>query len=188
LRSAGRPVRGVSLEIVDEADRERPAGEVGQVRVRGPNAASRYWRRDVETRAVFRDGWVMTGDLGFRDGEGFVHIVDRAKDMIICGGENVYSAEVESALAEHPAVAECAVVGAPDPDLGERVHAVVVTRQAVTEGELVAHCRALIAGYKRPRSFDIRREPLPRNAAGKVLKDELRAALRAAAEPSFQGA
>ena len=134
-----------------------------------------YWNRPEETAEALRGGWMHTGDGGYMDDEGYVYISDRIKDMIITGGENVYSVEVENALAQHPAVATCAVIGVPDDTWGERVHAVVVpaSGQTLTIDELTTFCRERIAGYKTPRSMEIV-EALPLSAAGKVLKRELR--------------
>jgi len=149
-------------------------GEVGEIIARGPNVMTGYWNKPAETAAALVDGWYHTGDLGYQDAEGFVYLVDRAKDMIVSGGENVYSTEVEDALYRHPAVLEAAVFGIPDPRWGEAVHAVVVPRAPVTSADLVAHCRELIADYKVPKAIDVRDEPLPKSGAGKVLKRELR--------------
>jgi long-chain acyl-CoA synthetase len=126
-------------------------------------------------RAII-DGWMHTGDGGWMDEDGFVYVVDRLKDMIITGGENVYSTEVENALARHPAVAQCAVIGIPSKKWGEQVHAVVVKKSGVnlSADELMAFCKTLIAGYKCPRSIEIRETPLPLSGAGKILKRELR--------------
>ena len=134
-----------------------------------------YWNRPEETAAALRGGWMHTGDIGWMDEAGYVHVVDRLKDMIVSGGENVYSVEVEGALASHPSVAQCAVVGRPHPHWGESVHAVIVVRPGETRDEtaLLAHCRARIAGYKCPRSFEFR-DALPLSAAGKILKTLLR--------------
>jgi acyl-CoA synthetase (AMP-forming)/AMP-acid ligase II len=150
-------------------------GEVGEIVVRGDNVMLGYWNRPEDTAAAVRDGWMHTGDGGRMDENGYVFIVDRIKDMIITGGENVYSAEVENALASHPAVAACAVIGVPDSDWGERVHAVVVLLpgQQATGDEIRAHCKTLIAGYKAPRSVDFV-DALPLSGAGKILKRELR--------------
>jgi long-chain acyl-CoA synthetase len=144
--------------------------------VRGLNAMLGYWNKPEETAATLRNGWVHTGDAGWMDDEGFLYVVDRVKDMIISGGENVYTAEVENACASHPAVSQCAVIGIPDDDWGEAVHAIVILKdgQQVTTGDLIAHCRQLIAGYKCPRSIDFRTEPFPLSGVGKVLKRELR--------------
>jgi acyl-CoA synthetase (AMP-forming)/AMP-acid ligase II len=174
-RSAGRAAPHVEVRIVDPDDEEVPRGEVGEVVVRGDNVMLGYWNRPEDTAAAVRGGWMHTGDGGRMDERGYVFIVDRIKDMIITGGENVYSAEVENALASHPAVAACAVIGVPDAEWGERVHAVVVLlpgRQA-TADEIRAHCKALIAGYKSPRSVDFV-DALPMSGAGKILKRELR--------------
>ncbi len=174
-RSAGRAAPHVEVRIVDLDGREVPRGEVGEVVVRGDNVMLGYWNRPDDTAAAVRDGWMRTGDGGRMDDNGYVFIVDRIKDMIITGGENVYSAEVENALAKHPAVAAVAVIGVPDPDWGERVHAVVVLLpgQNVTEEQLRAHCKTLIAGYKAPRSVDFV-DAMPMSGAGKILKRELR--------------
>jgi acyl-CoA synthetase (AMP-forming)/AMP-acid ligase II len=135
-----------------------------------------YWNKPEETAAAIRDGWMHSGDGGYMDDDGFVYVVDRLKDMIVTGGENVYSAEVEQAVALHPAVAACAVIGLPDDEWGESVHAVVVlaTGATATPEELREHCKGLIAGYKAPRSVEFI-DALPVNGAGKVLKRELRA-------------
>lgn len=179
LRSAGRALVGVDVKIVAPDGTEQPAGEVGEVWVRGPNTMLGYWNKPELTAETISDGWVRMGDAAYMDADGFVYVVDRLKDMIVSGGENVYSAEVENALMQHPGVAECAVIGVPDPRWGERVHAVVVPRSAtavLSADELIAHCRSLIAGYKCPRSVELRLQPLPRSAPGKVLKAELRKA------------
>lgn len=143
---------------------------------RGGNVMRGYWQLEEQTRAALRSGWLHTGDLGYMDEEGFVFIVDRAKDMVISGGENIYSVEVEGAIYQHPGVQECAVIGIPDEQWGEAVHAIVVPRPAarLTPEEIIDHCRALIAGYKLPRSVEIRAQPLPVSGAGKILKADLR--------------
>lgn len=177
LGSAGHALPGIDVKIAADDGRELACGAVGEVWVRGPNIMMGYWNKPEVTAATIIDGWVRTGDAGTMDADGFLFIVDRVKDMIISGGENVFSAEVENAVLKHPAVADCAVIGVPDDQWGERVHAIVVPRagQSVTLETLTEHCRALIAGYKCPRSLDLRDEPLPLSAAGKVLKTELRA-------------
>src|SRR4051812_44398292 len=177
LASAGRPVPGTVVSIQDPVGRELPAGEVGEVCVRGGQYMTEYWRRPEETAAAFRDGWYHSGDAGYLDDEGFLYLVDRTKDMIVTGGENVYSTEVEQALVSHPAVAQAAVIGVPDEVWGEAVHAIVVVDAdaRVTAEELIEHCRPLIAGYKVPKSVELRTEPLPLSGAMKVLKRELRA-------------
>ena len=133
-----------------------------------------HWHKPEQTAAALVDGWYRSGDLGFQDDEGFLFLVDRAKDMIVTGGENVYSTEVEDVLYRHPAVLEAAVFGVPDERWGEAVRAVVVLREPVGVDELVRHCRASIAGYKVPKAIDVRADPLPKSGAGKVLKRELR--------------
>lgn len=175
LRSVGIALPACDVRIVNEDGAELPRGNVGEIVARGPGVMLGYWNKPEETAHALRDGWLHTGDAGYMDEDGFVFIVDRVKDMIISGGENVYSAEVEQALAQHPAVATCAVIGIPSERWGESVHAVVVLRpgHAATAETLTAHCRELIAAYKCPRSYDFR-EQLPLSGVGKVLKYELR--------------
>jgi long-chain acyl-CoA synthetase len=175
-RSCGQPAVGVEVRIVDAGGRELPAGEVGEIAVRGPNVTPGYWNKPAETDAVLgEDGWYRSGDLGRRDEEGYFFVVDRAKDMIVSGGENVYSTEVEDVIQQHPEVAEAAVFGVPDERWGEAVYAVVVPRGTrLVPAALKAHCRERIAGYKVPRHFEIRGEPLPRSGANKILKRGLR--------------
>jgi len=180
IRSCGQAAVGVEVEIVGPGGKPLPAGQVGEVVVRGDNVMIGYWNKPEQTASALVDGWYRTGDLGYMDEEAFVYLVDRAKDMIVTGGENVYSTEVEDALYRHPAVLEAAVFGVPDPHWGEAVHAVVVPRRDVSEQELILHCRALIADYKVPKHVDVRTEPLPKSGAGKVLKRELR-------EPYWEG-
>ena len=177
IESAGQPMLTVEVKIVDENDNALPIGEVGEIAVRGPNVMVGYWNKPEETEFALRGGWMHSGDVGYMDKDGFLYIVDRVKDMIISGGENVYSAEVEAAIYQHPAVAVCAVIGIPDEKWGEGVHAVIILRtgETVTEDEVIQHCRELIAHYKCPRSVEIRTEPLPMSGAGKILKRELRA-------------
>jgi len=174
--SAGRAVPGVEVKIVDDDGRELPPGSVGEIVVRGPNITSGYWNKPAETSAALRDGWLFTGDGAWMDEAGHLFVVDRIKDMIVTGGENVYSAEVEGVIARHPAVAMCAVIGIPHPTWVEAVHAVVVLRPGASlDADAVrAHCRDSIAGYKCPKSVEFRAE-LPLSGAGKVLKRELRA-------------
>jgi long-chain acyl-CoA synthetase len=177
IESAGQPVFTMEVRIVNPADEEVPLGAVGEIVTRGPNVMAGYWKRTEETATALRGGWMHTGDLGYMDEDGFVYIVDRLKDMIITGGENVYSAEVESVIYQHPAVGACAVIGIPDETWGETVHAIIVPRdgQSASIEEIIAFCRERIAGYKCPRSVEIRGEPLPMSGAGKILKRELRA-------------
>jgi long-chain acyl-CoA synthetase len=173
-RSCGQPAIGVEVEVVDAFGAPLPAGEVGEVRTRGPNVTPGYWNKPQQTAEALRDGWYATGDLGYLDAEGYLFLVDRAKDMIVTGGENVYSVEVEDALHDHPAVREVAVFGIPHDRWGEAVHAVVVADDDVTFDALIAHARERIAGYKLPKSIDVRAEPLPKSGAGKILKRRLR--------------
>lgn len=175
-RSAGRASIGVEMAIIGENDERLPARQVGEIIARGPNVMLGYWNRPRETAEALRGGWMHTGDGGRVDDHGVLYVVDRIKDMIVSGGENVYSAEVESALTKHPDVAQCAVIGVPDERWGERVHAVIMARPGTepTAQSITDHCRSLIAGYKCPRSVEFR-DALPLSAAGKVLKAELRA-------------
>ncbi len=175
LRSAGRASLITEVRVVDAQGNELPRGEVGEVVSRGPGVMLGYWNKDSATRAALRNGWMHTGDGGRMDGEGYLYIVDRMKDMIVSGGENVYSAEVENAIGRHAAVGACAVIGIPSEQWGEAVHAVVVLKPgaSATAAELIAHCHEHIAGYKCPRSVEIR-ESLPMTGAGKVQKTELR--------------
>ncbi len=167
IRSAGRAGIMAEVRVADDEGRELPRGAVGEILVRG------------DTAEALRGGWMHTGDLGRMDGDGYLYVVDRLKDMIVSGGENIYSAEVEAALASHPSVQSCAVVGIADERWGEAVHAVVVPRAgwAIDDDELIAHCRLTIAGYKCPRSLEVR-TALPISGAGKVLKAQLRAEAR----------
>jgi acyl-CoA synthetase (AMP-forming)/AMP-acid ligase II len=177
LRSCGRACIGYDIRILDEDGREVPRGTVGEIVGRGDNVMMGYLNRPEETAEVLRDGWLHTRDAGWMDDAGYITITDRLKDMIVSGAENVYSIEVEHALSYHPAVIESAVIGLPDPEWGERVHAILVVEQgtqAPAEAELRAHCRERIAGYKIPKSFEFQFAPLPRTAAGKVQKRELR--------------
>jgi fatty-acyl-CoA synthase len=181
----GRPFITVELKVVREDGQSVAADEreVGEIRVRGATVTPGYWNRPEETAQAFRDGWLCTGDLAVVDGEGYVTIVDRKKDMICTGGENVYSTEVENALYTHPAVLEAAVFGVPDAKWGEAVKAAVVLKpgEQVTEVELIAHCKARLAGYKAPKSVDFLTE-LPRTGSGKITKQALRGPYWALAE------
>jgi len=175
-RSGGRPSLGVEIRIVDADDRPVAPGTVGEIAVRGDNVMLGYWNRPEETAKAIVGGWMHTGDGGYMDEDGFVYIVDRIKDMIITGGENVYSTEVENVVAQHPAVQQCAVIGIPHPQWGEAVHAVVVVKPGTTlqPDELIAFCKERIGHYKCPRSVEVRTEALPLSGAGKILKRELR--------------
>ena len=183
--SCGRPVPGVEIRIVDGERNDLPAGETGEILVRcgrpGTMTMREYWRNPEATAAAFHDGWLVTGDLGRLDEAGYLHFADRAKDMIVSGGLNIYSREVEDALERHPAVREAAVVPGPDPEFGECVVAFVRFEDGAgaAEDALIAHCRSLIAGYKKPRRV-LAVDAFPRNSTGKIVKAELRA--RAAAE------
>jgi long-chain acyl-CoA synthetase len=163
------------VKIVDPHGQEVPRGTVGEIIVRGPNVMQGYWNKPEETARALRDGWLHTGDGAYMDEQGYLFIVDRLKDMIVSGGENVYSAEVENVLARHPAVALAAVIGIPHEQWGEAVHAVVVRKPGaeVDEEQLRLYCREFIAGYKCPKSVEFR-DALPLSAAGKILKRELR--------------
>jgi long-chain acyl-CoA synthetase len=173
-RSCGQPAVGVDVEIAGPDGQRLSPGEVGEVLIRGPNVMVGYWNKPEQTAAALVDGWYRSGDLGYLDEAGYLYLVDRAKDMIVTGGENVYSTEVEDVLFRHVAVLEAAVFGVPDDRWGEAVFAVVVPRADVTPEELIDHCRESIAGYKVPKQIELRTEPLPKSGAGKVLKRELR--------------
>ena len=177
LNSMGIPVPGVEVEVRDVVGKPLGPGAVGELWVRGPNVMLGYWNRPDATREAIADGWYRTGDGAYADADGYLFMVDRLKDMIITGGENVYSIEVESVLVEHEAILEAAVFGVPDDHWGEAVHAVVsVPPEAdVTPDELIGHCRGRIAGFKVPKAIDLQTEPLPKSGAGKHLKHKLRA-------------
>jgi acyl-CoA synthetase (AMP-forming)/AMP-acid ligase II len=182
LGSVGRPLPATEIRVVDPVDdRPLPPGEVGEIVARGPQVMAGYWNAPEQTAQTLRGGWLHTGDAGSVDDEGYLYIRDRIKDMIVTGGSNVYSVEVELALADHPKIADLAVIGVPDPQWGERVVAVVVPRpgETVSLDELQQHCRGRIGGYKIPRGLELV-EALPRNASGKVRKNVLR-------EPYWQG-
>jgi long-chain acyl-CoA synthetase len=174
--SVGPPVPVVTVKVVDPDGREVPVGEVGELWIKGPNVVKGYWNKPEATAAVFTDGWLHTGDVARLDDEGFVYIVDRAKDMLIRGGENVYCVEIEGVLYEHPGVAEAAVIGIPHPTLGEEVGAVVtpLPGATVTEKELQDFVGARLAAFKVPVKIWFYDRELPRNPAGKVLKRDLR--------------
>ena len=175
LRAAGRAVAGVELRIVDDDGRDVPPGAVGEVAVRGPNVFAGYLNRPEETAEAIRAGWFHTGDMGRLDEGGILYLVDRKKDMVITGGENVYTSEVEAALYTHPGVQEAAVIGVPDETYGEALLAVVVPAagNSLTPEALIEHCRGRIGGYKIPRRIELVRE-MPKSAMGKILKTELR--------------
>ncbi len=173
-RSCGQTLIGVQVRIIDNEGDEVPAGEVGELAARGPNIMKGYWNKPEQTAEVLKDGWYRSGDMGYMDDEGFVFLVDRAKDMIVSGGENVYCSEVEEALYKHPDVLEAAVFGVPDEAWGEAVHAVVVPRGEVKPEELIEFCRQHIAGYKLPKAITLSADELPKSGPGKILKRELR--------------
>lgn len=173
LASCGKPVQNVEMKVIAPEGIEAMDGEVGEIIVQGPNIMKGYWNLPEETAVALADGWYHTGDMGYKDADGFYYIVDRAKDMIISGGENVYSIEVEQALSYHPAILECAVYGVPDEKWGERVTAGVVLKSEATEEEIVAFLKGKIADYKIPKTINIL-EDLPKSGAGKILKRTLR--------------
>ena len=178
LRTAGRAAPETTLRIVDPDDRELPPGAPGEIVVRGPQVMRGYWNRPEETARTLRGGWLHTGDVGSLDEDGYLYVFDRVKDMIISGGENVYSTVVEDALGQHADVAEAAVIGLPHPYWGECVHAVIVLEPGVppttqTAERIVAACRERLAGFEVPRSIQFV-DDLPQNASGKVLKRLLR--------------
>ncbi len=176
LKSCGQPIINTEVQIVDEQDKPLPTGEVGEVCFRGPNVMQGYLNMAEASAEALKGGWMHSGDVGYMDDDGYLYLVDRAKDMIISGGENIYSTEVETAIYSHPAVLEAAVVGIPHAEWGEAVHAVVVLKpdQDVGVDELIAHCKTQIAGYKTPKSITFESEPLPKSGAGKILKRDIR--------------
>jgi acyl-CoA synthetase (AMP-forming)/AMP-acid ligase II len=176
LGSVGRPLPGTEVKVVDPASGEEVgAGEVGEFVVRGPQVMQGYWNAPEQTAQTLRDGWLHTGDAGYLDADGYAYVQDRIKDMIVTGGSNVYSVEVEQVVSTHPKVAEVAVIGVPDDQWGETVLALVVTRpdETLTLDELQDHCRKSLGGYKVPRRLEVV-DTLPRNPSGKVLKHVLR--------------
>jgi long-chain acyl-CoA synthetase len=182
LLSCGKPVAGVQVRVVKDDGLEVAPGETGEIIARGPNIMAGYWKRPEDTATAVRDGWLYTGDLATVDTEGYIYLVDRKKDMIVTGGENVFSTEVEAALYEHPAVKEAAVIPIPHPDWGEAVHACVALAddKTATADELIEFCRGRLAGYKLPRSIDFFEGELPKGGSGKILKKDLR-------EPYWRG-
>lgn len=177
IRSCGQPIPGVSVRILGVDGKPRSVGEVGEVVVHGPTVMQGYWNKPEQTAAALREGGYWTGDLGYMDDEGYLFLVDRSKDMIVSGGENVYSTEVEEVLYKHPAVLEAAVFGVPDEKWGEGVWAAVHLRpgtEGVSGEDLVAFCREYLAGYKLPKGIDLHDEVLPKSGPGKFLKRKLR--------------
>jgi acyl-CoA synthetase (AMP-forming)/AMP-acid ligase II len=175
LRAAGRPLPGVDIRIVGDDGQMVAAGDTGEIVVRGPQVAKGYHNRPRETAEAFRDGWFWTGDIGRIDTEGYLYVLDRKKEMIVTGGENVYTLEVEAALSQHPGICDVAVIGVPDERFGEALFAAIVLLPGwqLSADEIIAHCRERIGGYKIPRRFAFL-DALPKSAVGKVLKQELR--------------
>jgi long-chain acyl-CoA synthetase len=176
LASCGKPVAGVEVRVVKDDGTDASPGEVGEIIARGPNIMQGYWKRPDDTGLAIRDGWLHTGDLATVDEDGYIYLVDRKKDMIVTGGENVYSTEVEAVLYSHPSIKEAAVIPVPDPDWGEAVHACIVLRDGrrLSQQELVEFCRERLANYKAPRSVEFIEGELPKGGTGKILKKRLR--------------
>jgi len=182
MRSAGKPLPGVEIAILDEAGNRLKPHEVGEIATRSLANMKGYWNlAEATAKTIDTEGWLRTGDAGYLDEDGYVYIHDRVKDMIITGGENVYPAEVENAIFGHPDVEEVAVIGVPDEKWGEAVKAVVAPKKgrSPSPAEIIAYARERIAAYKAPKSIDFI-EALPRNPSGKILRRELR-------EPYWQG-
>ncbi len=174
LRSCGQALPGVAIRIMGDNGEECAPHEVGEIAVQGPNVMQGYWNKPAETAAAIRGNWYFSGDLGYADENGYIFLMDRAKDMIVSGAENVYCTEVEEVLHQHPAVLQAAVFGIPDEKWGEAVHAAIQLRHPVAADELITFCRDKIAGYKVPKGIDFWDEPLPISGPGKILKRELR--------------
>jgi steroid-24-oyl-CoA synthetase len=174
--SVGRPMPVVDIRVVRDDGSDAPTGQLGEVWIRGPIIMPGYWNKPEATAESVTDGWLHSGDIGYIDEEGFLYITDRAKDMIIRGGENVYCVEIENRMVEHPAIAEAGVIGVPHHTLGEEVKAVVRVEpgQSITEQEVKEWVAATLANFKVPSYVDIVKEPLPRNPSGKLLKNVLR--------------
>jgi long-chain acyl-CoA synthetase len=176
LASCGRPAAGIEVDVADESGQAVQAGQRGELVARGANVMRGYWNNPEDTAAAFRNGFFRTGDIGYHDADGYFYILDRLKDMIVTGGENVYCGEVEAVIFDHPAVREVAVFGIPDPQWGELVAACVVLKPGttVTAEALIGHCRERLANYKVPRHLEFSETDLPKNGSGKVLKRLLR--------------
>lgn len=176
LLSCGRPCPGIDLRVTDDSGKQVEVGKSGELVARGANIMRGYWNNPGETALVFRDGSFRTGDIGYQDSEGYFYILDRAKDMIVTGGENVYSGEVEAVIYAHPAVREAAVFGIPDPKWGEVVMACVMLKpgSTLTADDLIAFCRQSLASYKIPRRVEFSDTELPKSGSGKILKRLLR--------------
>src|SRR4051794_950832 len=176
LTSCGRPSMGIDLRVIDPTGKEVKAGQTGELVARGANIMRGYWNNPGETNGAFRNGFFRTGDVGYQDANGYFYILDRLKDMIVTGGENVYSGEVEAVIYTHPAVREVAVFGIPDPKWGEIVKACIVLKpgKTLTAEELIAYCRRSLANFKVPRSIEFSDTELPKSGSGKILKKVLR--------------
>jgi long-chain acyl-CoA synthetase len=176
LMSCGRTCPGIEVLVVDESGKEVEAGRPGELVARGANVMRGYWNNSQETGRAFRDGMFRTGDVGYRDADGYFYILDRSKDMIVTGGENVYSGEVEAVIYEHPAILEAAVFGIPDQQWSELVMACVVLKpgKTLSADDLIAHCRRSLANYKVPRRVEFSQTELPKSGSGKILKRILR--------------
>jgi acyl-CoA synthetase (AMP-forming)/AMP-acid ligase II len=176
LTSCGRPCPGIEVQVVDDKGKEVARGQHGELVARGANVMRGYWNNLKETNVIFRDGMFRTGDIGYQDVDGYIYILDRLKDMIVTGGENVYSGEVEAVIYQHPAVKEVAVFGIPDPKWGELVMASVVLKPglSISADELISFCRQSLANYKVPRRVEFSETELPKNGSGKILKRDLR--------------
>jgi long-chain acyl-CoA synthetase len=180
MASIGIPIPGTDVRLVDDLGRDVARGEPGELLVRGPQVMRGYWQRPDESARILKDGWLATGDIAVMDDEGYLFIVDRKKDMILVSGFNVYPNEVEAVLAEHPGIAEVAVLGAPDPLCGEAVVAFIVKRDAALTADAVRqHAKQSLTNYKVPKTI-VFRDDLPKSNVGKILKKDLRDAARAA--------
>jgi long-chain acyl-CoA synthetase len=176
ITSCGRPCLGIDVQVVDASGKEVETGKTGELVARGANIMPSYWNKPEETKRAFRNGFFRTGDVGYQDANGYFFILDRLKDMIVTGGENVYSGEVEAVIYRHPAVREAAVFGIPDPKWGEIVKACIVLKpgKTLTADELIAYCRRSLANFKVPRSIEFSETELPKSGSGKILKRLLR--------------
>lgn len=179
LRSAGKPIVGVIIKIVGEDGKALPSGQIGEIVAKSDTTLIEYWNNQEKTKQTKRNGWIYTGDMGYLDEDGYLYVVDRRKDMIISGGENIYTKEVEDAIQTHESVLECAVIGVPDKQWGEAVHAIVVLKRGYKDGaditaeQLIVHVKDQIARYKAPKSIEFKRT-IPKSAQGKILKRKLR--------------
>jgi len=175
IGSVGKSMAFVEVKVVDAGGAEVPAGEVGEIICRGPNVMKGYYKDPQATSEALRDGWLYTGDLGRMDEDGFLYLVDRKKDLMISGGENIYPAEIERVLLEHPRILDAAVIGVPDSYWGERVKACIVLKpgEVLSQEEVIRFCGEHLASYKKPKEVEFI-DSLPRNAANKVMKEELK--------------